>query len=176
MAEIEREWRSFPLYIYQHGDETFILPTDRELRASAEVISQIESDIEIAKRDGDNGQVKMLEGRLKYAISSADRLKDCVERLKPEAKKKPYLLGWPTFGEFMKAEDDAKDWIGGIPQINESRLALKILGGKIKLENIVYTEENVGNLPPTEARKLWEEMKAMVNPNTDRLPFLGSSD
>jgi hypothetical protein len=177
MSTIEREWRDFPLYVYVTEDnERFVLPTERDLKMSTESVNQLMSDIDQAQKQGKDDQVKLLQGALERGRFARERLIAAIEDCKSKAVLRPFKISWPTFGEFLKAEEDSKDWISGEPRIDESKLALNVLAGRVMLDGMPLGREQVQALRYDEAKRLWEEMKAMVYPNTDRLPFLGARD
>lgn len=169
----EREWRAFPIYIFTTSDgEKFMLPTDRDLNSIDEQIQQAQSNLNRAKEKNSIDQVKLFEAQVEALMFNKERLVSTVEKLKPLSTKKDYHLSWPDFGEFTMAEEDSKDWIAGEPRVNEAQLSLNILGGRVRRDGIELTKEQVKSLDLQEAKKLWEEMKAMIYPNSERLPFL----
>ena len=172
---MEKTWKPFPLYIYTHDSgDTFILPTSRNMLSIQETRANLERELEVAES---KAQTQLAQS-LRESIERIDRQNEDVlsrtETLKSDEKtvRKDYFVSEPSFDEYITAEEASKDWVNGEPKISDSRLARYLLGNNVKLGDIVLTREQVGQMKFAEINVLWTEIKTMLYPNSERLPFL----
>lgn len=166
----EQTWRSFPLDIYvaENGDK-FILPTNRDSYAMRETIRRLEGEIAATS---DESRKKTLQETLKRTQEHVDSTLSVADKLREKATRKNYSVREPSFGEYLHAEEQSKDFIVGEPRVDQSQLSLRLMANRVKLDDRILGETEVGEIEYSEAQKLYNEICVMLYPNNDRLPFL----
>jgi hypothetical protein len=166
-------WRPFPLYVLEHEEDFFVLPTKRDLKTMEENIRQSEADLETYRAGGKSAdRLKAQEEMVEYQKLALQRLIDSLEPLKKVAKLKEYEIIRPTFGSYIDAEDQSKDYLNDVPMLNDAKLSFNLMNGGIRLDGKILSANDIRGLEFVEANVLWAEFKTRLYPNQNRLPFL----
>ena len=166
-------WRPFDLFIYSHEAGDFLLPTELDLESIDETKRKIALDL---SREKDQETIKVF----KQAIEDLDYKKADILRVSkkletdPKTKKKVVEIRKPSYGEYLDGCSEATDWVTGEQRVNDSRLSLILMNGRVKIDGVVLDTQGIKNLDPDEGSYLWRRMKTIMFVNPDRLPFLNS--
>lgn len=187
------QWKSWPIYVYRTPLDTFVLPTKRDfamldeqrrryeigLEEAQAAVEKFESELETTN------SIASVEKKLSDIRAKCDALKKMIEdhdvrvalvvrsnqEKIPHSELMSFELRYPTFDEYLRADELARDWFDDTPRINNGRLARALLADHVKLDGRLLTEVEIGKLDYPVANSLWSEMQAMTYPNYERLPF-----
>jgi hypothetical protein len=166
---MSREWYPFPIHTIRVDGVLHVVPNERDIRSlQAARDRAIEEASDVHPEDPDR------EIKEKMAKDLTDRFDKDIEKIQAtisamsehsSVQKMEFELSEPGFGEYLAAEERSKDFINGVPRVNESQLSLHLMSNRVRLNGKELTAEDIKNLPVPIAKALWEEVRARVFQN-----------
>lgn len=166
----EKVWYEFPIREIEISGQWSVLPTERDVKNAREEIAVWEDGLNDSK---DPDEVKDgIRAMIEEARARADELEESLNQTFDGLKVTKYEVCEILFGEFLKAEENARDWIGNIPRIDDSKLTMNLMIGHIRLDGKTMSGKDISDLSNQVAKVLWQEVKARTYPNPRALSFL----
>lgn len=179
-----RTWIEYPIHqLSGPGGRTALIPNDMEMELFDLMLEKAKHEFEketaatTAEREITNPSPRLWKARqeLESIEGMIADAKLSIERKRKKATTLKYDISTPKLGELLALQDKARDFIGNVPTINENRQMLYMLQGGVRLDGSELTNDQVNDLDPDVASKLYGEIRARTYPNLELVPFWKNS-
>lgn len=162
-------WLEFRFHILGAGPEDrAYIPSDRQIRTAEEQIVSLQAKLDDEVDPRTQG---VLTRSIEQAKRGLEQAQSLVKDYREVATEKVYLVREPTFGEFIEAEERAKEWVDGTPRIDRSKFLRSILHERVQYGGNILKPSEINELPVWEGTELGQFVEALCYPDSNRIPF-----
>jgi hypothetical protein len=168
-------WVDFPLYTISFEEEEFVLPNQRDIKNLQEKVLALKESFESYSGDDKN----IIEAK-KFAYESQAKFLEDLKNKNQDYHKTAQLhlfqVRSASYGEWLEAEERARDFIIDRFEVNEQKFYFYLACGRVKKDGKILGEAELKAIEnPMIGRALIEEVKILSSPNPLRIPLLKAS-